>query len=325
MSATARLATAVRRLADPQTGALYPAPVEGPSAWRRDDAGWRAELELGAMPAGTILAPSLSILQEADYRFRFTLHAGSHSWPLPAVPAAPAAPVAQSSVARDAATAAEAVQSRIDCWHSVRDIEDARLEVTSSAEPVRYLLAATLRPVELESLPAAPRSVIAPRPPERSQMLENPRIANRICSPVSLAMVLAQHHPERAAMHEIIRGCRDPLTGMYGVWPLAIQVASRTGSLGAVELLSDWTLVEECLARSLPVVASIRYAGGALPGSPQRASGGHLVVVYGIAGDHVLVNDPAATVHGSVARRYPLEAFAEAWFRHRGAAYILLP
>ena len=55
------------------------------------------------------------------------------------------------------------------------------------------------------------------------------------------------------------------------------------------------------------------------------ATAGHLVVVHGLEGDSVLVNDPAAPHHGAVNRRYPVTAFSEAWFRHRGAAYILLP
>ena len=56
-----------------------------------------------------------------------------------------------------------------------------------------------------------------------------------------------------------------------------------------------------------------------------QATGGHLVVVTGVDGDSVLVNDPAAPYHGVVSRRYPLDAFSRAWFRHRGAVYILCP
>ena len=112
---------------------------------------------------------------------------------------------------------------------------------------------------------------------------------------------------------------------MYGMWPLAIRAASRFGVIGAVELLSDWSMVLTCLAQQRPVVASIRYAQGALQGAPQAASHGHLVVVYGIDDSQVLVNDPAAPDRGSVSRRYNINEFSEAWFRHRGAAYILAP
>ena len=56
-----------------------------------------------------------------------------------------------------------------------------------------------------------------------------------------------------------------------------------------------------------------------------NATGGHLVVVHGLAGRDVLVHDPAAAHHGAVMRRYPVDAFSRAWFRHRGAVYILCP
>jgi len=154
-------------------------------------------------------------------------------------------------------------------------------------------------------------------------MLENPRIASRSCSPVALAMALAEHCNNRAPLHQILPLCHDAATGMYGMWPLAIRTASRFGVIGALELLPDWSMVIASLEAGHCVVASIRYARGTLSGSPQPGSGGHLVVVYGVAGDTVLVNDPAAPNHGVVSRRYPIEQFTEAWFRHRGAAYIL--
>ena len=93
----------------------------------------------------------------------------------------------------------------------------------------------------------------------------------------------------------------------------------------AVELFSDWSPALQCLEAGLPLVASIRYGDGELPNAPMRATGGHLVVVTGVDGDSVRVNDPAAPYHGVVSRQYPLDAFSRAWFRHRGAVYILCP
>jgi hypothetical protein len=155
-------------------------------------------------------------------------------------------------------------------------------------------------------------------------MLQNPRIAGRVCSPVSTAMVIGAHR--RSVITErIIAECHDTITGMYGLWPLAIRSAAAAGLIGAVELFSDWQPALACLDAGLPLVASIRYAGGQLPGAPMNATGGHLVVVHGVTGSEVLVHDPAAPNHGSVSRRYPLDAFSRAWFRHRGAVYILCP
>ena len=123
----------------------------------------------------------------------------------------------------------------------------------------------------------------------------------------------------------VIKSCNDPVTGMYGLWPLAIRAAANAGFIGAVELFSDWTPALTCLSAGLPLVASIRYGQGELPGAPMPATGGHLVVVTGVDGDQVLINDPAAANHGTVSRRYPLAAFSRAWFRHRGAVYIVGP
>ena len=66
--------------------------------------------------------------------------------------------------------------------------------------------------------------------------------------------------------------------------------------------------------------------GTAATEAARRATEPVLIAAQALApGGRVLVNDPAAPDHGSVRRTYPLAEFAEAWFRHRGAAYILLP
>jgi len=312
-----------QRYADTQTTEDYPAAVTDNLCWKFADGLWRVTVELGDIAAGSILAPSLSLLDNWPYDFQFQLHCGERHWPLPKVPSEPDS--------KADAGAAGAVQGRLDCWHVSSRLSDVSLSVCVAAKrrPERYLLTATSRPIDLPQLPQAPaRAAQVKPPPLLSQMLENPRIAARVCSPVSLAMLLAGKHPGgRLPPGEATRLfslCRDPATGMYGMWPLAIRTASRYGSIGAVELLSDWAPVLACLDADLPVIASIRFAGSALPGSPMHSSGGHLVVVHGVDSSHVYVNDPAAPNHGSVKRRYPIEQFTEAWFRHRGAAYILL-
>ena len=155
-------------------------------------------------------------------------------------------------------------------------------------------------------------------------MLQNPRVAARSCSPVATAMVISAHGG-RLPTEQVIADCHDPVTGMYGLWPLAIRTAARANLIGAVELFADWAPALDCLEAGLPLVASIRYGSNGLPGAPMQSTAGHLVVVTGVDGDRVMVNDPAAPYHGVVSRRYPLDAFSHAWFRHRGAVYILCP
>jgi hypothetical protein len=315
------MTTASQRLryADEITADTYPGATIGPVTWQRDAALWQTLITTAPLPAGSILAPSLALLENWPYDFQFELRAAEGCWPLPKVPS--------ESASKAVSGDGSAVTPMLDCWHIEKPLSDVSVQVRCAAanRPERYLLAMTSRPRELTTLPAPPsRSILAPRPESLSQMLENPRTASRICSPVSLAMAITGQRPS-TALHQILPLCLDPATGMYGMWPLAIRAASRFGMIGAVELLEDWSLVLASLDLGRPVVASIRYPKDGLAGSPQPATAGHLVIVHGIDGDRVLVNDPAAANRGTVMRRYDLAQFSEAWFRHRGAAYILAP
>ncbi|MFV2090953.1 MAG: C39 family peptidase, partial [Pseudomonadales bacterium] len=267
--------------------------------------------------AATIIAPSYSMLGQPDYAFQFTLSTPQGDYPLPVVP----------SSERLADPSDKQISTAIDCFHTLKKIGPSRLIVTchSPLAPERYLLAVSVRPTELAPpLGDCFAEVRTKLPPSHSQMLENPRISAGICSPVSTAMVLGLHKPA-VSVGSIISACYDPVTRMYGMWPLAIRSASSVDCLGAVELFRNWEPVNACLERGVPVVASIRYRKGELPGAPLAATGGHLVVVHGLHDHRVLVNDPAAPNHGSVGRNYPVDAFAAAWFQHRGAAYVLAP
>ena len=317
------------RFADEKTVQHYPLEIPGPIEWHPLDEGWQATVPMPDIPARSIVAPSLSILDEPDYSFRFTFRTGNKEYALNEVP--PQAPDANKTTS-SANGSDSRVRTAIDCYHTTRKATDTSMVVTcrGSALPERYLLTISIRPEEMTVDPIGELPTVrTPLPPTRSQMLENPRIASRVCSPVSTAMALGVFG-QRVDYQGIIDACFDPVTKMYGMWPLAIRVASRHGCIGAVELMSDWSDVIAILERGYPVVASIRYGMNELPGTPQRSTGGHLVVVHGIvnsrsSGQLVLVNDPAAPNHGTVTRRYPLDAFSKAWFRYRGAAYILTP
>lgn len=317
------------RFADPQTVPEYPLEIAADVRWDPVDGGFQATVPLPDMPAGWIIAPSLSVLGDPGARFTFALKVGDDTYTLPSIPGG--ATAAGTGGPTTVASGGD-VRTVIDCFHTLRESRTMTLCATlsTSQPPQRYLMTVSARPLEIEPPPTESLPTLcAPSPPRRSQMLENPRIANRICSAVSTAMVLALHRPS-VDYQQIIAACHDPATGMYGIWPLAVRAASRLGCIGAVELLSDWTPVIASLERGLPVVASVRFGSGELPGSPQPSTGGHLVVVHGIRTSEqetgeVLVNDPAAPDHGSVLRTYPVDAFSRAWFRYRGAAYILTP
>lgn len=309
------------RYGDPETVAKYPLTAQTGLTWRRRTGRVWCQIDLPPCPPNHIIVPSLSVGQ-ADYRYAASLSTDDSTWPLQPVPA----PRGKLFGKRKCATAPGAVSTHIDCFHTHAALPASRLafRLRQAAAPQRYLAVASIRPL-LQSPPdpAATHS-LAPQPPLLSQMRAAEDIRRRICSPTALAMLLQAAAPSIDWMDTVAR-CFDPATGSYGCWPLAIRCAAAHGRLGAVEALPSWAAVVAVLDAGLPLVASIRFAEGELPNAPLTKTCGHLVACYGIDGDEVLVNDPAAADPAAVARRYDLAAFSRAWLERRGAAYILAP
>jgi hypothetical protein len=314
------------RYADPVTALAYPLAVRGSTDWHPLDGGWRASVSLPDLQAGTILVPSLALQpfgtpacngdreRATDYRYRWQLEAGGVTWPLQEVPCAVPGPP----------SAGGAVSTHIDCYHIHRRLDTPRLslDLLAARVPERYLICASSRALTLAEPPLPTRHEALPNAPTpRSQMTAPAAIATRICSPTCVSMVLDLWQ-KRHDWLAVVDDCFDPATGMYGVWPLALQAAAKHGSPGAVEVFDTWEAPLDVLARGVPLVTSIRFSPGELPGSPLPETSGHLVVVYGAGPTEVLVCDPAAAA-GEVVRSYDARAFSGAWLRHRGAAYIL--
>ena len=157
-------------------------------------------------------------------------------------------------------------------------------------------------------------------------MLARPEIAKRICSPTATAMAVGGADAP-ALWPDAITGCLDTNTKAYGKWPLAIYWASQQQRLGAVEAVFDWAEIETVLPW---VRCTHRLQYPLCRGGSARCSvdavGGHLVVLYGIEFEQnegfALVMDPAGNSVDDVAKRYPLQAFSDAWISHRGGAYF---
>ncbi len=218
----------------------------------------------------------------------------------------------------------EDVSAHIDCFHTESDLPESRLLVrlAQPEPPERFLITLSIRPLRIDpNIPANTHIVLA-QPPPTSQMLGPKPIRRRICSPTALTMVLRAAQPA-ITWRSAVDACFDGR--FYGSWPLAIRCAGLHGRLGAVEAVTSWEPILRVLRSGSPVVASIRFDRNALPGAPLAETQGHLVAVYGIDGNEVLVCDPAAPDNASVPRSYDLGAFTNAWLRHRGAAYLLAP
>jgi peptidase C39-like protein len=159
--------------------------------------------------------------------------------------------------------------------------------------------------------------------PALSQMEADEAIRMRICSPASVAMVLA-YWGEHVEVASLAREIFHPALDRYGVWPAAIRAAGRHGVASYLLRFPDWASAAWCLERGLPVIASVRYGAGELAGAAIPETSGHLLVLTGYAGDEVLVNDPAATTAASVARRYRLDQLCRVWLERAGVGYVLV-
>ena len=303
-----------RRYADQAVAARYPLPVQGAADWRAHPSGCELQIPLGDLRQGELLAPGLSLLTTLPGAYRFSVTAGGHRWVLN--------PVGQGTFP-EVEAAPDQLKPRIDLFEVHADLPNAWLQVVlqQPAPPRHYLLVVARRPWGIDGMavrPSAPRPRL--RVPAYSQMTAAPDQRHHICSPTSLRMVLAYHGEPPAA--DFASRCRDPHTGMYGVWPRNLMHAPAHGCLGALELISAWDDLAEVAG---PVVASVRFDRNELPGAPLERTAGHLLVIAGHDGDTVFCNDPAAPDAATVPRRYPAGAFSRAWLYGRGAAYIVVP
>lgn len=169
--------------------------------------------------------------------------------------------------------------------------------------------------------PGSSRAAVRLEVPGLSQAGEAPDLALRVCSPTCVAMVLA-HFGRPVGVADLAAEVYHAGLDRYGVWPAAVRAAGRRGLLGYLLRFPDWDSAAWCLERGLPIVASVRYGAGELPGAPLSETTGHLVVLTGYEGEDVLVNDPAAPAAASVRRRYRRADLARVWLERAGVGYV---
>ncbi|MEZ0229976.1 MAG: C39 family peptidase, partial [Planctomycetota bacterium] len=161
---------------------------------------------------------------------------------------------------------------------------------------------------------------------ERSQRVEDPKIAGRICSATSLGMVLAFHGFDKKTT-EVCAEVHDRKAEIYGNWALNVAYAGRLGLDAAVTRMGSFEPLEAEIAAGRPVVITHRWAAGELTGSPVSATDGHLIVVRGFTkeGD-LVVNDPAADPRKEqkIQRVYKRAEIEKTWLGNAdGVAYLL--
>ncbi|MCY3003410.1 MAG: C39 family peptidase [Planctomycetota bacterium] len=183
----------------------------------------------------------------------------------------------------------------------------------------------TSRRVDGPPEPGQPDKARALEVPFRSQRTEKPEIAGRICSPTSLAMLLAFRGVERPTL-EVAQRAFDARHDIYGNWTRNVQAAWSFGVPGHLARFADWKGVAAELERGQPLVISIAAKAGELAGAPYASTAGHLLVVTGFDGKGgVLVNDPAVEDAATGKRVYRADDLAKVWLARGGTAYVLRP
>jgi len=308
------------RFAAGSAAASYPLPVQGPIKWQHHQDVYTATITVDACAAGDLVLPSFVLLDQWPYEFQFSLTCPNGRSSLN--PVGTLTPLSTTSQL-------PGIEPCVDVFSISQAQRETRLElrVRCAEVPSNYLLILSRRSAQI--LQASEKTARLPQLkvttlPQISQMCQNPQIRNLTCSPTSLLMLL-QHFGEAStslADAEFIAACKDPATGIYGVWPRNLMMVARQGLVSGVELISSWPQLETLAA---PFIASIRFAAGALKGSPLEATDGHMVVVTGSNARRIYCNDPAAANAASVATSYDADEFHRAWLCDRGVAYIVAP
>ena len=278
------------------------------------------------------ILPCFSCLSESAYGYQFTLEFTTRTEAsLRRVDLDPIGDF-QPAVAASALRDSSVVESAVDQFIVKVPLESALLRLVVSTvgsadlQRVPALLSVSTRRADgsTASEKSRPNGDVDLAVPCKSQMLLDPEISAHVCSPTCLSMLL-DYHGRRTDVYEVIRQVRHAPSGLYGVWPASVHVASRRGMLGYLLHFPSWDAARALLDLGLPIIASIRYEEGELTRSPIPRTSGHLLVIRGYDASAVRVNDPAAPSADTVCREYDLKEFTRIWLGRAGVGYVIFP
>jgi hypothetical protein len=117
----------------------------------------------------------------------------------------------------------------------------------------------------------------------------------------------------------------DPAWEGTGNWAFNTAYASSLGLTAYVTRMHSLAQVARWTDAGVPVVCSLAWKPGDLDGAPGTTVG-HLNLIVGFAGEHVLVAEPASRDMGQIMRRYRANQFYNCWQRNsNGAVYVIHP
>lgn len=160
--------------------------------------------------------------------------------------------------------------------------------------------------------------------PARSQMVF--AAGEGWCSPTSVSMVLA-FWGKNVSVPEAAAGTLDRVYQGTGNWAFNAAYAGSLGFTAYATRFAGLADIERHIVAGLPVVLSLGWKEGELPGAPIPKSSGHLIVAVGFdARGNVVVNDPAGKSDAEVRRTYDRAALEKLWLTHSGGtAYVIVP
>ncbi len=284
---------------------------------------WSAQIDIENLLPGELLLPSVALLTNLHYAVRCSLTVDANTWWLLPISTDTAnSPINEPAFVKSQCSNSPAVTTHLDLFAIHQSITQAtvRVELICDDPPDDYLVVLSRRQQSLVAPHPSVRARTEVQVPNISQMVQPSQQCTRTCSPTSLSMLMSYHG--KAYHPAFVDRCKEPTSGLYGVWPLNIMQASRRGFIAAAELISSWSQLEPVAD---PFVASIRFEPNQLDQAPLKQTAGHLVLVRGTTATHVLCSDPAAPTAATVERRYDLMQFSNAWLGHRGATYIVAP
>jgi hypothetical protein len=132
----------------------------------------------------------------------------------------------------------------------------------------------------------------------------DPTIGGSICSPTTVAMILASYGIN-VDPYQFSLITRDPYFNLFGIWPRAVQHAAEYGLDGAVTRYRTWSEAYEVLANGGRIGMSL--------GSPLYPNG-HLVMLAGFTSNGTpIVHDPAKS--NGYSFQFNKTSLTQSWFR----------
>ncbi len=221
------------------------------------------------------------------------------------------------------------------------NVDQLQLKTPASAVRYRIKFRTVGKPVTLRAVALALSNGDSPQSPPaftagpwvreltvtpRSQLDAQEKFKHNICSPTSLAMIL-EFWGSKKETEAVALAVRDRTSQLFGNWPANTTFAAKFGLDARVARLESLADLERSVADGRPVIVSVTFNKGELPGAPIPKTSGHLLVVSGFtAQGDVIVNDPAGKGRTEVRRVYSRAAFHKAWrVNKRGLAYLIGP